>query len=150
MNATVLNENGKATVMTMGCYGLGVTRTVAAAIEQNNDENGIAWPIAIAPFHLAIVPINYHRSERVRAACEVLYKECQAAGIEVLLDDRNERPGVMFNDIELIGIPFRFALGERALDKDQIEFKRRSDESSTDIPLTGAVSFIKEKLTAII
>ena len=150
LNATVLNENGKATVLTMGCYGIGVTRTVAAAIEQNNDQNGIVWPVAIAPFQLAIVPINYHRSERVRNACKSLYNDCKAAGIEVILDDRNERPGVMFNDMELIGIPYRFALGERALDKEQIEYKGRSDESSTDIPLADAVSYIKEKLAAII
>jgi len=150
LNATVLNENGKATVMTMGCYGIGVSRTVAAAIEQNYDDKGIIWPEAIAPFHLAIVPINYHRSERVRQACEELYNACTKVGIEVILDDRNERPGVMFNDMELLGIPHRFALGERALDKAQIEYKGRTDEQSSDIPLTDAVSFIKEKLAAIL
>ncbi len=150
LNASVLNENGKSTVMTMGCYGIGVSRTVAAAIEQNNDQNGIIWPAAIAPFHVAIVPINYHRSERVRQACEDLYLALIKNGVDVILDDRKERPGVMFNDMELIGIPHRFALGERALDKQQIEYKGRSDENSIDMPLSDAVSFIKEKLAAII
>ncbi len=150
MNATVLNENGKSTTMTMGCYGIGVSRTVAAAIEQNHDDNGIIWPISIAPFHLAIVPINYHRSERVQQACQELYDACTEAGIEVLLDDRKDRPGVMFNDMELLGIPHRFALGERALDKNQIEYKGRTDNETTDIPLKQAVSFIKEKIAAII
>ena len=108
MSATVLDENGKAKTMIMGCYGIGVSRVVAAAIEQNNDESGIIWPEAIAPFQVAIVPLNMQKSEAVKEAAEALYDKLTTQGIEVLLDDRNERPGVKFADMELIGIPHRF------------------------------------------
>ncbi len=148
MSATVLDEKGRSVPLAMGCYGIGVSRMVAAAIEQNHDDKGIIWPLAIAPFHLALVPINYHRSERVKQACEQLYQELTTLGVEVLLDDRKERPGVMFNDMELIGIPHRLVIGERAMDKNEIEYKGRLDEASTNIPLDSVISFIKNKLAA--
>ncbi|MDT8384401.1 MAG: proline--tRNA ligase [Gammaproteobacteria bacterium] len=147
MKATVLDENGKATVMTMGCYGIGVSRVVAAAIEQNNDERGIVWPAAIAPFQVALVPMNLHKSQRVREAAEQLYTELRAAGFEVLLDDRKERPGVMFADMELVGIPHRLVLGERGLDAGSIEYKGRSDADSQDVELAAVIHFLKEKST---
>ncbi len=150
MSATVLDEKGKSVPLAMGCYGIGVSRTVAAAIEQNHDERGIIWPLAIAPFHLALVPINYHRSERVQQACEQLYQELTTLGVEVLFDDRKERPGVMFNDMELIGIPHRLVIGERAMDNNEIEYKGRTDEASENIPLDSVVDFIKEKLAEIL
>jgi prolyl-tRNA synthetase len=145
MNATVLDENGKATIMTMGCYGIGVSRVVASAIEQNHDDNGIIWPEAIAPFNVAIVPMNMHKSQRLREAVDALYDELQAAGFEVLLDDRKERPGVMFADMELIGIPHRLVLGERGLDAGTLEYKGRGDADKQDIPLAGVIDFLKEK-----
>jgi len=146
MKATVLDENGKATVMTMGCYGIGVSRVVASAIEQNHDDNGIAWPDAIAPFQIALVPMNLHKSQRVRDAVKQLHDELQAAGFDVLLDDRKERPGVMFADMELVGIPHRLVLGERGLDAGNIEYKGRSDADKQDIPLTNVIDFLKEKM----
>jgi len=146
MNATVLNENGKQQVMTMGCYGIGVTRVVAAAIEQNHDDKGIIWPEAIAPFHVVLLPMNMHKSERLREAVETLYTELKAAGFDVLLDDRKERAGVMFADMELIGIPHRLVLGDRGLDSGMIEYKGRRDSDSIDTPLEDIVSFLKEKM----
>ena len=145
MNATVLDENGKATIMTMGCYGIGVSRMVASAIEQNHDDNGIIWPEAIAPFNVAIVPMNMHKSQRLREAVDALYDELQAAGFAVLLDDRKERPGVMFADMELIGIPHRLVLGERGLDAGNLEYKGRSDTDKQEIPLAGVIDFLQEK-----
>ncbi len=150
MAATVLDKNGKSVPLAMGCYGIGVSRTVAAAIEQNHDEKGIIWPLAIAPFHLALVPINYHRSQRVQAACEKLYQELTTLGVEVLFDDRKERPGVMFNDMELIGIPHRLVIGERAMDNNEIEYKGRRDEDSINIPLDSVLSFMKKKLQEVL
>ena len=147
MNATVLDESGKAVVMTMGCYGIGVSRVVAAAIEQNHDDRGIIWPDTIAPFQVAIVPMNMHKSQRLRDAVDTLYDELTAAGIEVLLDDRKERPGVMFADLELIGIPHRLVLGERGLDAGIVEYKGRRDTGKQDIPLAGVIDFLKEKMT---
>jgi len=142
MKATVLNKNGKAQVMEMGCYGIGVSRVVAAAIEQNHDENGIIWPEALAPFKVAIVPLNMHKSEAVREAAEKLYADLQAQGIEVLLDDRDERPGVKFADMELMGIPHRFTIGDRSLKEGAIEYKARAGGDSENIAITEIAQFI--------
>ncbi len=146
MNSTCLDENGQAVVMTMGCYGIGVSRVVAAAIEQNHDANGIIWPAAIAPFQAAIIPISMHKSTRLQAACETLYQQLRAAGIDVLLDDRKERAGVMFADMDLIGIPHRLVLGDRGLDAGEIEYKGRRDADSRMIPLNGVVDYLKPML----
>ncbi len=132
MNCGVLSETGKHETLTMGCYGIGVSRIMAAAIEQNHDKYGIKWPDAIAPFALAIIPMNMHKSHRIKEVAEKLYEECQALGIEVLFDDRKERPGVMFNDMELVGIPHSIVIGERNLDNQQVEYKnRRTGEKQT-------------------
>ncbi len=146
MKATVLDENGKAATMTMGCYGIGVSRVVASAIEQNHDDKGIIWPDAIAPFQLAILPMNMHKSDAVREAAEKLYAELTAAGFEVLLDDRNERAGVMFADMELIGIPHRVVIGDRGLKNGALEYKGRRDTENQDIPLDELQAFLAEKL----
>jgi len=146
MNATFLDESGKDCVMEMGCYGIGVSRIVAAAIEQNNDARGIIWPRSIAPFELAIVPIGMGRSELVKETVEKLYAELKAAGIEVLLDDRDERPGVMFADMELIGIPHRVVVGERGLKEGNLEYQGRRDEKAQAIALNSALEFVKSKL----
>jgi prolyl-tRNA synthetase len=146
MKATVLDENGKAVTMTMGCYGIGVSRVVAAAIEQNNDDKGIIWPDAIAPFQLALLPMNAQKSEAVRETVERLYTELTAAGYEVLLDDRGERPGVMFADMELIGIPHRIVIGDRGLQNGTLEYKGRRDAENQDIPLAGLHDFLAEKI----
>jgi len=131
MKAGVLNEEGKHQIMTMGCYGVGVSRIVAAAIEQNHDEYGIVWPAAIAPFEVALVPMNMHKSTRIQEVTEQLYQALRQAGIEVLFDDRKERPGVMFADMELMGVPHHIVIGERNLDNNQVEYKcRRSGEKS--------------------
>ncbi|MCB1735441.1 MAG: proline--tRNA ligase [Gammaproteobacteria bacterium] len=143
MNATVLDESGKATVMPMGCYGIGVSRVVAAAIEQNHDAAGIIWPAPIAPFQVAIAPINMAKSERLRDAAEKLYQDLLDAGIDVLLDDRAIRPGVMFADLELIGIPHRVVLGDRGLDNGVAEYKGRRDEAAQDVPLATLVDFLR-------
>ena len=144
MNATVLDQNGQPVVMTMGCYGIGVSRVVAAAIEQNNDARGIIWPAAIAPFQVALLPMNMQKSQRLRDAAELLYRELQSAGIDVLFDDRPLRAGVMFADVELIGIPHRLVLGERGLDASTIEYQGRHDTESRNLPLSGIVDFIKD------
>ncbi len=146
MNATVLGENGKPTTMTMGCYGIGVTRVVAASIEQNNDENGIIWPEALAPFQLSIVPINYNKSDQVRTQTDSLYDLLIDAGYDVLLDDRNMRPGAMFADHELIGIPHRIVISERGLKEGQLEFKSRTDSEATTIDVNSAISFVSDKI----
>ncbi len=145
MSATVLDETGRAAVMTMGCYGIGVSRVVAAAIEQNNDDRGIVWPEAIAPFQIALLPINMHKSERLREAAEQLYQQLTAAGYEVLFDDRGERAGVMFADMELIGIPHRVVLSDRGLDAGTAEYKGRRDEKSQDVPLADLMAFLAER-----
>ncbi len=147
IGATVLDEGGHAVLLTMGCYGIGVSRVVAAAIEQNHDARGICWPLALAPFQVALVPINMHKSQRLREAAEALYAELTAAGIEVLFDDRKERPGVMFADMELIGIPLRVTLGERGLDKGVAELKGRRDETHEEVPLERLVATIKDRLS---
>ena len=133
LGCKVLGEDGKPFTVTMGCYGIGVTRVVASAIEQNFDEKGIIWPTAIAPFEVAIVPMNAHKSPRTMEAAEALYAELQAAGFDVLLDDRNERPGVKFSDLELTGIPHRIVIGEKGLDAGTFEYKGRSDAESVNI-----------------
>ena len=146
MNAVVLGEDGKSHVMPMGCYGIGVSRIVAAAIEQNHDEHGICWPEPLAPFQVAILPMNARKSHRVREAAEELYRGLLEAGVEVLLDDRNIRPGVMFNDMELIGIPHRVVIGERGLDEGKLEYRARTDSENSSIPLEGAAAAVLEKL----
>ncbi|SEL83341.1 proline--tRNA ligase [Acinetobacter sp. DSM 11652] len=133
LGCKVLGKDGKPFTVTMGCYGIGVTRVVAAAIEQNYDEKGIIWPAAIAPFHVAIVPMNAHKSPRTVEAAEALYTELQAAGYDVLLDDREERPGVKFSDIEITGIPHRIVIGEKGLDAGTFEYKGRSDTESSNL-----------------
>ncbi|ENW23001.1 prolyl-tRNA synthetase [Acinetobacter lwoffii NCTC 5866 = CIP 64.10 = NIPH 512] len=133
LGCKVLGEDGKPFTVTMGCYGIGVTRVVASAIEQNFDEKGIIWPTAIAPFEVAIVPMNAHKSPRTMEAAETLYVELQAAGFDVLLDDRNERPGVKFSDLELTGIPHRIVIGEKGLDAGTFEYKGRRDAESVNI-----------------
>lgn len=146
LNAVVLGDDGKSHIMHMGCYGIGVSRIVAAAIEQNNDERGICWPAPIAPFQLALLPMNARKSHRVREVADELYAKLLAAGVEVLYDDRNLRPGVMFNDMELIGIPHRLVIGERGIDSGMLEYKHRQDEESSEIPLASAVEAILEKI----
>jgi prolyl-tRNA synthetase len=146
MNASVLDESGKQVPVTMGCYGIGVSRVVAAAIEQNHDEAGIVWPEPIAPFQLAIVSINQNKSAAVMEASERLYGELLAAGIDVCWDDRDARPGVKFADMELIGIPHRIAIGDRGLEKATVEYRARTAESSEDLPLDGLVQALKDKL----
>jgi prolyl-tRNA synthetase len=146
MKATYLDAQGKAQIMEMGCYGIGVSRIVAAAIEQNHDERGIILPAAMAPFQVAIVPIGMGKSATVREAAAQLYAELQASKIEVLLDDRDERPGVMFADMELIGIPHRIVLGERGLKEGMIEYQGRQDAQAQHIPLKSAPEFVKSKM----
>lgn len=146
MNAVVLGEDGKSHVMPMGCYGIGISRIVAAAIEQNNDERGICWPEPIAPFQLALLPMNAKKSHRVREAAEQLYAELLDAGVEVLYDDRDVRPGVMFTDMELIGIPHRVVIGERGIDSGALEYRNRRDPENSEIPLDGALGAILAKL----
>jgi len=146
MNAVFLDEVGKSQVLEMGCYGIGVSRIVGAAIEQGHDERGIIFPRAMAPFALAIVPIGMKKSELVRETVEKLYTELQNAGLEVLLDDRDERPGVMFADMELIGIPHRVVIGERGLKEGNIEYQGRRDEKSQPLTLQNALEFLKLKL----
>jgi prolyl-tRNA synthetase len=142
MKATCLDNNGKAVVMPMGCYGIGVSRIVASAIEQNYDDRGILWPTSMAPFEVVITPIGYHKSERVKQVCDELYEKLTSLGIETLLDDRNERPGAMFSDADLIGIPHRLTVGEKSLDKNVIEYKARNGEQSQDIPQAGVIEVL--------
>ena len=146
MKATILDEGGKAVTATMGCYGIGVTRVVASAIEQNHDQRGIIWPDTIAPFQLVMVPINMHKSQRLREAAEQLYEQLKAQGYEILFDDRKERPGVMFADMELIGIPHRIVFSEKGLDAGEIEYKGRRDADNQIIPLAEIETFLKQKL----
>ncbi len=147
MNATVLSAEGKNQVMEMGCYGIGCTRIVAAAIEQNHDNSGIIWPDAIAPFQVVIVPMNMHKSERVKEAAEKLYADLTGLGIEVLFDDRKERPGVMFKDMELIGIPHTVVIGDRSMDEGHFEYKNRRNGEKTAIAMADIVEHIKTQLS---
>ena len=146
MNATFLDENGKPQFMEMGCYGIGITRLPAAAIEQNHDERGIIWPDAIAPFTVVLCPISPDRFADVKAAADTLYAELMAAGIDVILDDRNERPGAMFADWELIGVPHRITIGDRGLKEGQLEYQHRRDAASSKIDVAGAFHFLRDKL----
>ena len=146
MKATVLDEAGKETALLMGCYGIGVTRIVAAAIEQNHDERGIIWPEPIAPFQVVLVPLNMHKSPQVRELADRLYEQLTAAGIEVLYDDRDARPGVKFADAELLGIPHRLVVGERGLDAGKLEYRARRDAESTEFPLAEALAFMQARL----
>ena len=146
MNATFLDVNGKPQFMEMGCYGIGVTRILGAAIEQKHDDRGIIWPDAMAPFQLAIIPLNMHKSEEVARCAEELYQQLRAAGVDVLLDDRNERPGVKFADMELIGIPHRVVIGDRALADGHLEYKDRRGEESQLVPKDNIMAFLAERL----
>jgi len=148
MKAEVLNENGQSETVTMGCYGIGVSRVVAAAIEQNHDERGIAWPEPIAPFQVALLPINMHASSRLQEAAEKLYLTMGETGIEVLFDDRKVRPGVMFADMELIGIPHRVVISERGLDAGTLEYRARRDTENREVPREGITDLLKRKLGA--
>ena len=146
MKAGVLNEQGKHQILNMGCYGIGVSRIVAAAIEQNNDDRGIIWPNEIAPFKVVIVPMNMHKSESIAAAASALYEQLQDAGIEVLFDDRKERAGVMFADMELIGIPHTVVIGQRSLDNGVLEYKSRKTGEKEEVAIDEMVNFLKAKL----
>lgn len=146
MSARVLDENGRNITMIMGCYGIGVSRIVAAAIEQNHDGSGIIWPASMAPFQIAIVPLNMHKSPEVAQCADELYRALTAAGVEVLMDDRNERPGVKFADMELIGIPHRIVVGDRALADNNIEYKGRRDEEPQLVPRTEIMDFLTARL----
>lgn len=146
LKATVLDEQGKATVMTMGCYGIGVSRVVASAIEQNHDDKGIIWPESIAPFQVVIIPMNMHKSDSLKPVAEKIYQDLLDLNIDVLFDDRKGRAGIMFADMELIGIPHRIVIGDRGLEKGMVEYKGRRDTDNTDIALQDIVQFIKDKL----
>ena len=146
MKATVLDEAGAERVMVMGCYGIGVSRIVAAAIEQNHDERGIIFPDAIAPFAVAIVPLAYQKSAAVREAADTLYASLQAAGIDVLLDDRDERPGVKFADMELLGIPHHIVIGERSLANGMLEYKHRAGAERAEVPAAEALAFLQQRI----
>ncbi len=148
MKASVLDAQGSARPLEMGCYGIGVTRVVAAAIEQHHDERGIALPAALAPFAACLVPIAYGKNDKVRAAADRLYAELQAAGIDVLMDDRDERPGVLFADMDLIGVPHRVVLSERGLASGEAEYKGRRDAQARNLPLAGLAAFLKERIAA--
>jgi prolyl-tRNA synthetase len=148
MGATFLDAGGQSRVLEMGCYGIGVTRVVAAAIEQNHDARGIVWPAPIAPFAVAIAPIGYDRNEAVRALADRLHDELEQAGIGVLLDDRGERPGVMFADLELIGIPHRITIGERGLKDGNVEYQARRDGAATPVAVAGIAAFLRDRMAA--
>ena len=145
MNATVLDENGHAVEMAMGCYGIGVTRVIAAAIEQNHDEKGIIWPDSIAPYHIAIIPIGMKKSGKVRHAVEKIYADLLNAGVEVLLDDRDERPGVMFTDIELLGIPHRIVVGERSLERNEVEYHHRATSIDKNVAIDSVINLLSRQ-----
>lgn len=149
MNATVLDENGKSSVMTMGCYGIGVSRIVASAIEQNHDEHGIIWPDAIAPFQIAIIPLGAHKSPEVAEQAENLYRQLSAAGHEVLLDDRDRKtsPGVKFADMDLMGIPHRLVVSDRGLQQGELEYKHRRDTDSQQVPVADMMDFLAQRLS---
>jgi prolyl-tRNA synthetase len=148
MGATFLDEKGQPQLLQMGCYGIGITRIVGAAIEQNNDERGIIWPEAMAPFALVVCPIGYDRSADVRDAADRLHDALVGAGVDVLLDDRGERPGAMFADWELIGVPHRVVLSERGLKAGTVEYQGRRDPAPTSVPANDVLAFLKGKLAA--
>ena len=144
LKASVCDESGKNKIMTMGCYGIGVSRVVASAIEQNYDDYGIIWPESLAPFQVSLVPMNMHKSIRVQEASEKLYQDLTALGFDVLFDDRKERPGVKFSDSELIGIPHRIVISEKGLDANTLEYKHRRNNEKIDVPASNIIDFIKE------
>jgi len=146
MQASILNEEGKSQTMTMGCYGIGVSRIVAAAIEQNNDENGMILPKSIAPFELIIVPIGYHKNDNVRTQANKIYADLLESGIDVILDDRDARPGIMFAESDLIGIPNRLVIGEKSLNENKVEFKSRTEPNPEMINVPDLIQFIKSKI----
>ena len=146
MHANVICEDVKAVYMNMCCYGIGVTRIVAASIEQNHDEKGIIFPESIAPFQLVIVPINYHKSSRVRKLADELYEQFMSQGVEVLLDNRKERPGIMFADSELLGIPHRLVISDTHADSGNIEYKSRNEADKIEIEFKSSIDFILAKL----
>ncbi len=148
MNATFLDLNGKPQAMEMGCYGIGITRLPAAAIEQNHDARGIIWPDALAPFTVALCPISPDRFPEVKAVAEALYAELLAAGVDVILDDRNERPGAMFADWELIGVPHRVTLGDRGLKEGMVEYQHRRDAAATSVPVSEIAAWVRARITA--
>jgi prolyl-tRNA synthetase len=146
MNLRYTDESGKSQQMLMGCYGIGVTRLLGAAIEQNHDDKGIVWPDAIAPFTVALTPVGYGKSEQVRQVAEQLYAQLQSSGVDVLLDDRDERPGVMFAEMELIGIPHRITIGERSLKEGNVEYVNRRSMQTTPVPILEALTFVRAQL----
>jgi len=146
MNANIIGESGKGQTMIMGCYGIGVTRVIAAAIEQNYDDKGIIFPESIAPFQLVITPINYHKSQRVKNLADELYENCIKANIDVLIDDRKERPGIMFADSELLGIPHRFVISDTHADNGNVEYKARNSDEKIEVPYQAAVDYLSKKL----
>ena len=146
MKATYLDETGKPQLMQMGCYGIGITRIMGAAIEQNHDDRGIVWPVALAPFAVVLCPIGYDRSADVRAAADRLHDELQVAGIDVMLDDRGERPGAMFADWELVGVPHRVVVSDRGLKEGRLEYQGRRDAQATPVPVADVVAWMKGKL----
>ncbi len=148
LGATFLDPSGQPQIMEMGCYGIGITRVVAAAIEQNHDERGIAWPVPLAPFTVAIAPIGIDRNDAVRTLANRLHDELAAAGVDVLLDDRGERPGVMFADLELIGIPHRITVGERGLKEGVVEYQGRRDAQSLAIAVGEIIATVRAKLAS--
>jgi prolyl-tRNA synthetase len=148
MDATYLDESGKPQLMMMGCYGIGVTRILGAAIEQRHDERGMLWPAAIAPFSVVICPIGYDRSAEVQAAADTLHEQLEALGIDVMLDNRGERPGAMFADWELIGVPHRVVLSDRGLKEGKVEYQGRADAQATAVPAAELLDFVKAKLAS--
>jgi prolyl-tRNA synthetase len=147
MKATFLDENGKPAPLQMGCYGIGITRILGAAIEQNFDDKGIVWPASLAPFELVLCPMGMDRSEAVKETAEKLYADAQAAGIDVILDDRGLRPGGMFADWELIGVPHRVVIGDRGLKEGNLEYQGRRDTEATAVPVADVISFIQGKMS---
>jgi prolyl-tRNA synthetase len=146
MKAGIINETGKHQIMLMGCYGIGISRVVAAAIEQHHDARGIVWPSHLAPFQVALCPMNLHKSQRLQATVEQIYEQLNAAGIETLLDDRKVRAGFMFSDMELIGIPHCIILSDKGLDANVFEYKARTTKDNIEVPLTELMGFIQAKL----
>jgi len=144
----VLDEGGKSVLMYMGCYGIGVTRVVAAAIEQNHDDRGIIWPEPLAPFDVSLVPINLQKSPRVAAVAEKLYAELETAGFSVLFDDRDARPGVKFADSELLGIPHRIVVGDKGLERGALEYRHRRATAALDVPLEDLAGFLRGRSAA--
>jgi prolyl-tRNA synthetase len=144
----VLDQNGKSVPMSMGCYGIGITRIVAAAIEQNNDARGIIWPATMAPFSVVLIPLGMDKSESVADATETLYDELRAQGVNVAMDDRKERPGVKFADCELIGVPLRVTIGERSLKEGMVEVQGRCDSEAEHIAIAAVRNYVLERVNA--